>query len=62
MGWGALVETSGGVVLAQKPAWHDNSPEQRLRLLQRIALAGTRALNGQLGVTFEEIVAERHRA
>ncbi|MBA2242922.1 MAG: hypothetical protein H0W04_08550 [Chthoniobacterales bacterium] len=61
-GWGALVEVDGSLQLRQKPAWHDNSAESRLRLLQRIAIAGTRHLNRQLEITFELVQAERRRA
>jgi hypothetical protein len=59
LGWGALVETSGSLALVRKPIWHDNGAENRLRFLQRIAIAGTRQFNRALGVTREEIVAAR---
>jgi hypothetical protein len=57
LGWGALVETNGSLALVRKPIWHDNGAENRLRFLQRIAIAGTRQFNRALGVTREEIVA-----
>jgi hypothetical protein len=57
LGWGALVETNGSLDLVRKPIWHDNGAENRLRFLQRIAIAGTRQFNRALGVTREEIVA-----
>jgi hypothetical protein len=61
--WGVLVETSdGSLSLQRKPVWHDNSAEQRLRFLQRIANAGTRHLNRQLEITFETVQAERKRS
>ena len=61
--WGVLVESSdGSLVLQRKPVWHDNSAEQRLRFLQRIANAGTRHLNRQLEITFETVQAERKRS
>ena len=47
-GWGVLVESNGELILAQKPAWHETTEEDRIRLLHRIALAGTRALNRKL--------------
>jgi hypothetical protein len=57
LGWGVLVEEkNGSLALARKPAWHDNGAETRLRLLQRIASAGTRQFNRALGITREEIV------
>ncbi|MDQ6861487.1 MAG: hypothetical protein M3032_10085 [Verrucomicrobiota bacterium] len=61
LGWGALVERNGCLTLARKPLWRDNSPESRLRFLQRIAQAGTRYLNRQLEITFELIASERQR-
>jgi hypothetical protein len=57
LGWGALVEANNSLALARKPVWHDNGAETRLRLLQRIATAGTRQFNRALGITREEIVA-----
>ena len=57
LGWGALVETGDTLRLLQKPIWHDNSPESRLRFLHRIAQAGTRNLNKQLEIDFEQVHA-----
>ncbi|MGZ4984218.1 MAG: hypothetical protein ACXV9Q_08970 [Chthoniobacterales bacterium] len=57
LGWGALVETDGALTLQQKPIWHDNAPESRLRFLHRIAQAGTRNLNKQLEIDFEQVHA-----
>ena len=59
-GWGALVETEGALVLRVKPLWYDNSAENRLRFLQRIAIAGTRHLNRQLEIDFDLVQAHRH--
>ena len=56
-GWGVLAEIGGTLRLLQKPAWHDNAEETRVRLLQRIALAGTRQFNRAFAITREEIVA-----
>jgi hypothetical protein len=61
-GWGALVERDDTLLLLRKPLWHENSAEDRLRFLQRIARAGTRSLNRQLEITFEEIVDARCRS
>ena len=55
--WGVLVERDGGLALARKPAWHENAEESRLRLLQRIARAGTREFNRRFGINREEISA-----
>ncbi len=59
LGWGALVETGSVLELRRKPAWHDCAPESRLRLLQRIAIAGTRHLNRQLEIDFNDVHAAR---
>jgi hypothetical protein len=56
-GWGVLVETGGTLDLVRNPAWHDNGAQARIRLLQRIAVAGTRQFNRAFGITREEIVA-----
>ncbi len=61
LGWGALVEHEGSLVLRRPPVWHDNSPENRLRFLHRIATAGTRHLNRQLEINFDLVQAERQR-
>jgi hypothetical protein len=52
-----LVETNGTLELVRKPAWHDNGAEARVRLLQRIAAAGTRQFNRAFAITREEITA-----
>jgi len=57
VGWGALVESDGAFTLMRRPVWQETTPENRIRFLQRIAAAGTRAFNRQLEITFDEIVA-----
>jgi hypothetical protein len=47
-GWGALVESNGALRIARKAAWYETTEENRIRLLHRIAVAGTRALNRNL--------------
>jgi hypothetical protein len=61
VGWGALVESNGALTLVRKPIWHDTTADDRVRFLQRIAVAGTRVLNRQLEVTFEDVIASRYR-
>ncbi len=61
LGWGALVETEGALILRQKPSWHESATESRLRFLQRIAQAGTRLLNQQLEINFDLVQEERQR-
>ena len=57
IGWGVLAESNGSLTLLRKPVWHDNAEQTRVRLLQRIALAGTRQFNRAFAITREEIVA-----
>jgi hypothetical protein len=59
LGWGLLVHRDGKLELQRKPIWHDISESNRLWLLHRIALAGTRRLNREVGVTVEEIEKAR---
>jgi hypothetical protein len=59
VGWGALIEVNGELILARKPIWHETTEECRLRFLQRIAAAGTRMLNRELKITFDEIETMR---
>jgi hypothetical protein len=54
-GWGVLAESEGALRLLQKPVWHENAEETRVRLLQRIALAGTRQINRAFAITRDEI-------
>jgi hypothetical protein len=56
------VDSGGDVTLVRKAVWHDTPEVARLRFLERIAVAGTRSLNRQWGVTFEDVLAERRRA
>jgi hypothetical protein len=62
IGWGALVESNGVLTLMRKPTWHDTTAEDRIGFLQRIAIAGTRVLNRQLEIVWDEIAAERCRS
>jgi len=61
-GWGALVESEGELVLARKPGWKENRPEVRLHLLHCIAAAGTRSVNRQLEISFDDLLAVRSRS
>jgi hypothetical protein len=62
VGWGALVELDGGLTLMRKPVLQETTAENRIHFLQRIAMAGTRALNRQVEITFDEIAAEQYRS
>ena len=54
VGWGALVESDDALTLMRKPIWQETVVENQVRLLQRIAMAGTRAFNRQLEITFAD--------
>jgi hypothetical protein len=59
VGWGALVESDGTLALMRKPIWQETIVENRVRLLERIAMAGTRALNRRLEITFADVLSTR---
>lgn len=59
VGWGALVESNGVLTLKRKPTWHDTTAEDQIALLQRIAIAGTRVLNRQLEIGWDQVAAGR---
>jgi hypothetical protein len=55
VGWGALIQSERGLALVRKPIWHEVNTEHQTRFLERIARAGTRALNRQLQITFDDV-------
>jgi hypothetical protein len=61
IGWGALIESGNSLSLIRKPIWHDAAEQCRLRLLERIAARGTRLLNRESGVDFDELLLARAR-
>ena len=48
LGWGLLSAQNSTLMLRRKPLWHASSDSARLRILQKIAAAGTRDLNRRL--------------
>lgn len=62
IGWAALVESSGELKLVRKPVWHETTEQSQLQFLQRVATAGTRALNRSLGITFDDVATARCRS
>jgi hypothetical protein len=60
--WGALLVGADGLELVRKPAWHETTPDSQQRFLQRVAAAGTRALNRQFAISFDQIAAARFRS
>lgn len=61
LGWGALVESDGGLILKRKAVWQETSTDHPLRFLQRIARATSRRLNREFEINFEDVLAERSR-
>jgi len=61
-GWGVLSEIDGALQLLRRPAWHETTDESRVRLLQRIAAAGTRQFNRAFAISRDEVVAAAESA
>jgi hypothetical protein len=59
LGWGLLVRRADRLELREKPVWQDLDDHERLALLHKIALCGTRALNREAGISFEQILEAR---
>ena len=57
--WGLLIRNAGELQLVIKPVLHQIGESERLFLLHRMSLAGTRAVNREHGVTFAEIAGGR---
>ena len=57
VGWGTLIESNHTLALVRRPIWQEATADNRIRLLQRIAIAGTRGLNRQLEITRQEIAS-----
>ena len=60
VGWGALIESNDALILARKPVWHEVSAVNRLHVLHRIAMTGTRNLNRELSLDWNEQIVPRH--
>jgi hypothetical protein len=60
--WGVLVESKNNLTLLRKPVWHETTPESRVRFLHRIAMAGTRSLNREFEISFDEVQQIRQDA
>ena len=60
VGWGALVESNDTLAVVRKPIWHDATAANRLHVLHRIAVAGTRTLNRQLSLHWHEQIVTGH--
>jgi hypothetical protein len=62
IGWGPLIDSAGELTLVRKPVWHETTEQSQLQFLQRIAAAGTRALNRTLEITFDDVATARCRS
>ena len=62
LGWGALVEQNGALVLARKATWHEVKDEHRLRFLERLAMSATRLTNRAFDISFETLQAAQCRS
>jgi hypothetical protein len=60
VGWGVLVESNDTLRLIRKPVRHESSAANRLHLLHRIALAGTRNLNRELSLDRDQQIVSGH--
>jgi hypothetical protein len=60
VGWGALVESNDTLALVRKPIWHDATAANRVDVLYRIAVAGTRNLNRELSLDWHEQIVPGH--
>ena len=60
VGWGALVELNDALMLVRKPIWHESTAANRLYVLHRIAMAGTRNLNRELSLDWHEQIVPGH--
>src|SRR4030095_10441121 len=60
VGWGALVESNDTLILVRNPMWHDATAANRLHVLHRIAVAGTRNLNRELSLNRHEQIVPGH--
>jgi hypothetical protein len=60
VGWGALVESNDTLILVRKPIWHDATAANRLHVLHRIAVAGTRNLSRKLSLDWHEQIVPGH--
>jgi hypothetical protein len=60
VGWGALVESNDILILLRKPIWHEAPTANRLHVLHRIAVAGTRKLSRELSLDWHEQIMPGH--
>ena len=60
VGWGALVESNDTLILVRKPIWHEATAANRLHVLHRIAVAGTRILSRKLSLDWHEQIVPGH--
>jgi hypothetical protein len=59
--WGVLIRKDDGLELIKRPVLLEVRPAQRLSLLHRIAMAGTRAASRAMGISYAEVDETRRR-
>lgn len=59
-GWGLLVRTGNRLEVKALPEFQEIPPESKLLFLHRVAAAGTKSANREMGASYAEIEAERH--
>jgi hypothetical protein len=57
-----LIEFKNNLTLLRKPVWYETPSESRIRFLHRIAMAGTRNLNREFEISFDEVQQARQDA
>ena len=60
VGWGALVESNDILILVRKPIWHESTAANRLHVLHRIAVVGTRNVSRELSLDRHEQIVPGH--
>jgi hypothetical protein len=60
VGWGALVEANDILILVRRPIWHEAPAANRLHVLHRIAVAGTRKLSRELSLYWHQQIMPGH--
>jgi hypothetical protein len=60
VGWGGLVESNHTLTLVRKPIWHEATAANRLQVLHRIAVAGTRSLNRDVSLNLHKQIVPGH--
>jgi hypothetical protein len=60
IGWGALIESNDMLTLVRKPIQHEATSANRLHVLHRIAVSGTRKMNRELLLDWDKQIVPGH--